>query len=326
MRLFDALTTSPVEAEVVAALEQRYRGGEADLPELAFPLKLQIQTQSRCQAACVMCPYPVISEELPMGRMEEPLFERIVREAGRHPVERISLFLHNEPLLDKRLTRLVALARRHAPRARQALFTNGELATVERVRALVDAGLDELDLSINGGDAPTFERVNAGLSFERVVGNVDALVAARLRGDLGGLRIKIVALDVEGVPESLDRLERRWPREGAQVFVKPVTNRAGNVAARDSEPGGADAAAQRPRPCQRPFVKAYVVWNGDLILCNCDWRREVVLGNLLEDSLEEIWKGSRAREIRMRHWRGEIPSDSLCGRCDYPRRAAEEDD
>ncbi len=327
MHAFDATTTGAREARIVEALNARWHGKNVDPPKLAFPIKLQIQTQSWCQASCVMCPYPETAKEVPMGRMSETLFEKIMAEAGRHPVERISLYLHNEPLLDKRLPDLVATAARLVPHAVRTLFSNGELLHLDTLRSLVAAGLNEINLSINGGDRETYERTNRGLHWDRVLGNLDALLAAKSRGELPRLEVKIVAVDAEGVPPSVANLARRWPAHAARIFIKPVTNRAGNVAPRRHAPGsaGSDNLPRRPRPCQRPFVKAYIVWNGDVILCNCDWRREVVLGNLEHSSLEEIWRNAAYEALRKRHLTGDLAAGSICSRCDYPLLAAEDE-
>ncbi len=175
-------------------------------------------------------------------------------------------------------------------------------------------------------DRDTYERVNRGLRWDRVIGNLDALIEAKSRGEMDRLAVKIVALDVERVPPSVANLAERWPPDAAHVYIKPVTNRAGSVVAKRQDSvrkiGG---SSQRPRPCQRLFVKAYIVWNGDVILCNCDWRREVVLGNLRESSLAEIWSNPRYEDLRQRHLEGEQVPGSICERCDYPLLAAEDD-
>ena len=75
---------------------------------------------------------------------------------------------------------------------------------------------------------------------------------------------------------------------------------------------------ERFSACQRPFVKAYVLFNGDVVLCNCDWSRTTILGNVTEASLEEIWNGPEYANIRRRHLLGELRAGSVCARCDYP--------
>jgi len=69
---FDRLTEGAREGELMAAV----RGG-AIAPEqiavrgLPFPVKIQIQTVSPCNAACVMCPWPATRDVLPQGSMAD---------------------------------------------------------------------------------------------------------------------------------------------------------------------------------------------------------------------------------------------------------------
>ncbi len=70
--------------------------------------------------------------------------------------------------------------------------------------------------------------------------------------------------------------------------------------------------------CQRPFVKAYVLFDGTMVLCNCDWQRQVVVGNVREQTLEQLWHGEVLTEIRRQHAMGCVPGKSICGTCDYP--------
>ena len=103
---------------------------------------------------------------------------------------------------------------------------------------------------------------------------------------------------------------------GLPVYLKPATNRAGSV---DVEQF--DATAMRGpnfRPCQRPFVKAYVLFDGTVVLCNCDWQRTTVIGKIGEQTLEELWHSPILKAIQRQHADRQLPPDSLCAKCDYP--------
>jgi glycosyltransferase involved in cell wall biosynthesis len=60
---------------------------------LDFPSEIQIQTITSCNAACVMCPYPEVSKEFALERMDERLFDRLLDECSREPgLKRIEPF------------------------------------------------------------------------------------------------------------------------------------------------------------------------------------------------------------------------------------------
>lgn len=67
-----------------------------------------------------------------------------------------------------------------------------------------------------------------------------------------------------------------------------------------------------PFPCQSPYKLARILSNGDVQLCY-----KFVVGNLHEDSFEDIWYGQKADAVRQCLMR----DDATCRTCDYYRLA-----
>lgn len=314
MILFDRLT----EGERERSLLQRLRDGTVE-PEnledegLPFFVKMQIQTMSHCNARCLPCPYPSVRTGLTQGRMSEEVFSILSRQLRDRQVERISLFLMNEPLLDPRLERFITILKDVTPESTVLIFTNGLLLTPERTLSLVQAGIDEINVSIMGIDREKNERFLTGIDYDRVMENL-LPVGRLLEGEkLGATRVRVVGLSPPGSREDARLLEEKT---GLDVFLKPMTNRAGLVPT-DSCTEGADRS-RTLSVCQRPFVKAYVLFNGDMILCNCDWKRTTVIGNVTKTPIEELWMSPRLMKIRRAHLKRSFPEGLLCGKCDYP--------
>lgn len=66
--------------------------------------------------------------------------------------------------------------------------------------------------------------------------------------------------------------------------------------------------------CKRLFTQAYILWNGDMLLCCVDYGYTTVLGNVAEQSIREVWNADKAREIRRRFLCGET-AGLLCHSC-----------
>jgi len=318
MRPFDARTTSAREADALATLsgltvvDEPRLSTTLDAAVPALPLKIQVQTSTRCNAACTMCPYPDIAGAPGFAPhlMDDALYARLLEALAGSPVERFSPFLMNEPLLDRRMPRLVQEARAALPATTLGLFTNGSALTPERAVALAGAGLNELCVSVHGFERATYEAVMVGLSFDRVMAQLREICRLHAAGALGGLRLQAIVGDT---PE----LARTPPPDwlAPHVLVKGFSNE--RVVSEVEAAGSPQRERERPL-CQRPFVKLYVLSNGDCVMCNCDWRRRVLLGNLGRASLAEIWRGAAYRALRVRHVRRDFPADHPCHACDYP--------
>ena len=78
---------------------------------------------------------------------------------------------------------------------------------------------------------------------------------------------------------------------------------------------GASHAMTYFSTCTRLFKQAYIMFNGDMVLCCVDYSRKEVLGNITDSSISAVWNGTRAREIRRRFLAHEFASLPLCGDC-----------
>ncbi|QDU65650.1 radical SAM/SPASM domain-containing protein [Engelhardtia mirabilis] len=318
MRAIDRLTEGDRERDLLQRLRTgRVAAVDVERECLPFFTKLQVQTATHCNAACSTCPHPQVTRALSSGQMTEDLYERILRQLPGRGVERISPFLMNEPLVDKRLPRLVRRTREVVPEAEVTIITNGQLLDARRAVELAEAGMGEITVSVNGFERGAYGAVMVGLDFDAVVANLEALGRLRAAGDLGSMRVQVSALELGDAAERADAFEQRV---GLPVFLRPVSNRAGAVDAQALRAGGC-ALSDRPAVCQRPFVKAYVLFDGRMVLCNSDWWREEIIGDVAQRSLEDLWHDARLMQIRRNHIEGRLPAGSPCARCDYPRLA-----
>lgn len=93
------------------------------------------------------------------------------------------------------------------------------------------------------------------------------------------------------------------PRSSDEV----LTNRAGNL---PESAGGSFRGF-----CVKPFAEMTIAFNGDVVLCCQDWMLEEKFGNTNENTLEEIWTGSRFESKRQALREGK--RNGLCEKCDF---------
>jgi len=235
-----------------------------------------------CNRACVFCPrgdeavYPNRHEHIAVE-----LYEKVVRELGA--LDYRGMILHSgfsEPLLAKRVETLLALSRRHCPNARLEIVTNGDRVTTERLVGLFAAGLDTLLVSMYDGPEQqrAFERMRAEaeLTEEQVV------------------------------------LRARWlPVE--EHFGMTLTNRGGLVEIPAAGVGPLRAPLEHR--CHYPFYMMMIDHDGSVLLCTHDWGRKLIVGNVREHSLKELWDGATMRTVRQRLAGGDR-GISPCDVCD----------
>jgi radical SAM protein with 4Fe4S-binding SPASM domain len=284
----------------------------ADHALAPFPAEIQIETNTACNATCVMCPYPEVSKEMKPGRMDVPLYEKILGECATEPtVWRLEPFLNNEPFTDVRMVDLIAMAKQRVPHAIVTVTTNGSLVTPKITDRLIHSGLDAIWFSFNGATKETYEQI-MGLSFDQVKKNIDYLLDKRP----SSLRVYTNMIDTVPMRGEIAENVRYWQSRGVQSGSSPFVNRAGNVRNFD-ELNYRAHTAQPARLCELLYRKMYIGYNGDVLLCCMDWRRRVVLGNVRKQSLREIWLGDRYQHYRQLHEEGRVNELELCSTCSY---------
>lgn len=254
---------------------------------------VQVQTISWCNRSCEFCPSQKFPRKLELISLET--YQRVLDElAAIGFAGRFSPFLQGEPLLDKRLPELVAMARKTLPRAKLLIQTNGDALTVEKGLALFEAGLHKL--LINGYDDRE--------QLARLQNLVREIIGKRpdLKRNRPGLGTMLRS-------ESRDKIQREISIDNKTWWqVDTQENWAGNI------PGALAKPLQKS--CIRPFNQLYVHFNGNAVLCCCDWKGEVVFGNLLEKSLSEVWYGPVAAKYREKLARKDRRL-KLCAVCNY---------
>ncbi len=151
---------------------------------LGRPLQdLRISVTDRCNFRCTYCmPREIFGPDHAfLPRPEVLTFEEITRVArlicglGVHKIR----LTGGEPLLRKQIERLVSQLAA-IPGVEMTLTTNGALLA-RKARALRDAGLQRITVSLDALDDPTFKRMNdADYSVAQVLEGIDAALQAGL--------------------------------------------------------------------------------------------------------------------------------------------------
>ena len=162
------------------------------------PICVYLETTNRCNLLCTTCPRTY--EELePPADMSWDLFRRIVDQLPR--IERAVLHGIGEPMLVKNLPRMVRYLK---DRGTYVLFnTNGTVLNEKNGRALIDAGLDELRVSLDAANAQSYQAIRGKNYFNRILKNVRAFRALQER--LGCERPRVSAW-LTGLKETIAEL------------------------------------------------------------------------------------------------------------------------
>jgi len=247
--------------------------------------------------------------------MDLAAYCKIIDELATLRPRRISPYLMNEPLLDRRLPEFVHYASERVPEATTLVTTNGTGLTEELGAALLDAGLKRLKVSLQSLD-PKVNRdlMGPGCDSGKVVENVLAFKRLIKAKRARGFDLRVSMIVTRKNQDGIVATHRFWRRHGVRLVTSALENRGGNIG--DAASLNPHAMATFRRGCVRPMREMCILWNGDAVLCCVDWWRTEILGNVLRQSVREVWNSPRLNEIRQGlHEGGEGVLPEICVNC-----------
>jgi MoaA/NifB/PqqE/SkfB family radical SAM enzyme len=275
----------------------------------AFPSIVMVDTTTRCNLACVHCPSSVLSAKAGfLADMNASLYYSVADQVAEFPDTLLRPFNSGEPLLRRDMADLVAYAKRRGIR-QVALTSNGALLTARVRRALVDASLDELEVSIDAATAGTYQAVRRQPVFARVVENTLRYVEEAKRADAG----RRVLVSFVAQPANLHEQEdfvRFWTGRVDAVYIRGLHRHHDLI-----DFGPRPPAKPSPRhPCPFIFERLIVNHDGRVRFCEFDWEAEHVVGDARTEPLKDIWQGAQYRRLRAEHVSGAF-GHPYCGPC-----------
>jgi pyruvate-formate lyase-activating enzyme len=280
----------------------------------SFPSQLIVDASEVCNLECIHCPHPEFkkSEHYNARFLDPELCARAVdevREHGAGITQYIRFTSEGEPLIHPKILEMLSYAVERS-NTTVTLTTNGTLLTDKRIAALLETGVELVDISIDANTPETYAVVRVKGVLDVTRQNVLNLLAAAR-----GTRTKVIVSYVEqpqNKHETAD-FEAYWRDAGAQhVVVRHLHSSAGAVGHIAEQMRGADAAR---RPCLYPWERITLNPRGDLLFCPQDWTRGSLVTNFAETTIRDVWQGEFYRQLRAAHVANDYSCHGFCGQC-----------
>ena len=307
-------------------------------PSLAIsPRSIQIECTTHCNLKCTMCEISYWTE--PGGDLEIDKLQIMLDHLPR--LRRVDLTGIGEALMNRGFFKALELLK--ARGLYVTLNDNFTMMTEEAARRIVDLGVDQIFLSLDGATKHTYEQIRVGANFEKVVGNARRLV--EIKKQLGKRRPEVKvntvvsASNYREIPEIIDLSHDLGIGMVQFVNVMVFENTAGlDTSAIQAEVQEKfHEALTRARRCGI-LVKIELFDKRAVETCDFPWKRNFVsydgyvhpccyttqtgdraaqnqrsFGNLINSSFKEIWKSKTYSPFRNKMTAGILPH--ACEHC-----------
>lgn len=274
----------------------------------SFPKIIEFQFHNLCNANCIICPYSDVKER--KGFMDELLFEQIITEVGDKEILLIP-YLNNEPFLDSSYCEKIKKINNYCPNAKIEISTNLSKVNEKVIQKLCELNIYELRISFFAYSKVYYEKMMPGLCYEKVWSNLEKILASDLKNKISKISITMIEHEYLHASE-FDNMKDLCTKNGIGFNKWGYLDRAGNNTKFSNR-----IYKKNIKACEqkRPLERMHILYDGTVILCCQDWRREVVIGNLRNNTIQDIWMGDRYQELRSKIYDEDRACIELCKRC-----------
>ena len=245
-------------------VEEKIQFFEYNNTKLPLPTEIEISESGTCNRTCSFCPRSapnfIDKKEFISNELHQKLCTELQKLNYKGTI-RYSGFV--EPLLDKNIYNLINLVRNFLPESNIEMVTNGDPLNLKRLNQLFENGLNKILISAYDGKKESDELENLCKS-------------ANLSKDQYIVR------------------HRYYSEE--KDFGITLSNRSGTMANAEFK----IEALKEPlkKSCYIPSYTFFLDYQGDVLMCPHDWGKKIILGNLKNEKLIDIWFSKKFMSIR----------------------------
>ena len=292
-----------------------------------WPGALLIDITNRCNAKCVWCPNPDLTN---VGAMDMDVYRKIIDDFGtRGGVLTFGTF--GEPLMDKFMKERIEYLQRYPKIHKVEVLTNGFFLNDKIVSTLIEHGVG-VDISLDELDKQTFEDVKK-MSFDVVRDNIVNFLEENKKAARPvpvNIRIKTLKTVEETMEQELfkiisshdcsvvlnsidDNIISNWAGKlDKESFVKEYEIATNNKTRYTHKRFNQTNVA----PCTQLWKWMVVYWDGNVVLCCADMFSRTVVGDLKSNSITEVWNGPQLKKYREQMVSRKRFDVAICQDCD----------
>jgi sulfatase maturation enzyme AslB (radical SAM superfamily) len=253
-----------------------------------IPYTATVEITSKCNAKCVYCG----RDKLPfIGDMSIENFKKIVD--AMPFVGFIGPWAVGESLLHPDIVEAIRYVKQKGKYVN--ISTNASGLTEKLSKELLDAGLDELKISVDTDDKEDYEKTRPPLKWESLVENVQRFRELRDKGNYKTV-IYVRMTETPYNREHKERIMKFWSQIADKVIYRNV--RAFFPEKKTNKSSFADEIK-----CKRLDNEIIIFANGTVVMCCDDWYCDNVIGkinfdNISKDNILKIFNGEKMNSIR----------------------------
>lgn len=296
-----------------------------------LPNSLNIEINNTCNHKCEFCGFhgKYKTWKFKPSMMKLDFVKKILDEAKRVGIgeKEVGFYLCGEVFLHPDFPEIVSYAKKLGFKY-TFITTNGALATTEKMKAVLDAGLDSIRFSINAADRDMYKTIHGVDDFDAVVNNINFMNEYIKKNNLNvATSISCVVTKKQG-PDLQEKMKQLFKDKVDDILFIPVILYKLSDMDKAKEEFGVydkgDMILNKSFKCPILFNTMYINSEGHVIPC-CDAPYEdyYVYDLNKKMDLEEAWYSEGYQRLRSIFIDDKEDEGTICQRCILRYKGAE---
>ncbi len=272
-----------------------------------IPTHLIIEPVSACNIRCIMCfqvDETFSKNSQFMGNMNLELFKKTIDDAENVGIQAVTLTGRGEPTLHPKFGEMVAYCKDKFFDLK--INTNATRLNEKLMRTIIESGVTDLVFSVDSYEKDEYESIRVLGIFEDVSNNIkkfkeinDSYPNSRCSTRVSGVKIN--------EKQNIAEFTKYWKEFVDHVVMVEMSERWDTYNNKVEHAGA--------HPCNFLWGEMYVWYDGKCNPCDVDYKSELQVGNIKENSIKEIWNGEFYKKLRNSHLSGNRNQCFPCDRC-----------
>jgi len=285
-------------------------------PYPPFPREVFFDLNNTCVSRCFFCSNSKISER---AYLDKELGFKLLQDFFDNGTRELALHATGEPFLREDLAEFVARAKKIGY---EYIFmnTNGILATPQRAKPVLDAGLDSIKFSVNAATRHSYRKVHGVDAFDIVIDNIKWFSEYRIKMRLA-YRIYVSMVPTSITQGELPILKKLLSDYVDEIDCRSCSNQGGNMIENNRTERidknnllGSMKENQCIGKCPDLFFRCTVTPQGFLSPCVVDYQNYLVVADLHKTHIKDAWHNEVYVNLRKRHISGDLKG-LMCYSC-----------
>lgn len=277
-----------------------------------MPLTIAIELINRCNLKCIMCYTKHHTEEKATLSLED--VERIMEECKKNETPSIIIGLGSEMMLYKDIKEVLDIV--HKNEITDVFFgSNGVLLNEPVIKSIIENKVSRVEISLDAATPETYKKIRSFDFLPKIEANIHQLIEYKKKynSQLPVIRLCFVLQDLN--------------KHETQMFIDKWKDKVDYI---DFQRCIDMSNMDEPNPimenkeeilknsfCSQPFYSLNVWSNGNVSPCCTFYGKQLILGNIHQTSLKEIWHGEKINRIRQQLITKKF--NPICTKCLYFR-------